>query len=321
MSRAVVTGGAGFLGSWVADELARSGYDVVCVDNLLTGEASNLEGSPHELVLADVTEPFVVDGPVDLVLHLASPASPPAYLARPLETLRVGSAGTEHALELARRRGARFVLASTSEVYGDPAEHPQPESYWGNVNPIGPRSVYDEAKRYAEAVTASYRREGLVDAGIVRIFNTYGPRMRPDDGRVVSSFLVSADRGEPLIVQGDGTQTRSLCYAEDTARGIVAFALSAQTGPINIGNDAEVTVLDLARMIRDLCGSSSTIEFADRAVDDPQVRCPDLTVARTRLGWEPRVGLEDGLVRTRDWMRSATDTTHRQKRQAAAQTQ
>jgi dTDP-glucose 4,6-dehydratase len=304
MSRAVVTGGAGFLGSWVADELGRRGFDVVCVDNLVTGDARNLEGTQHRLVLADVTEPFDVEGPVDLVLHLASPASPPAYLARPLETLRVGSVGTEHALELARRRGARFVLASTSEVYGDPAEHPQPESYWGNVNPIGPRSVYDEAKRYAEALTASYRREGLVDTGIVRLFNTYGPRMRPDDGRVVTSFLVSADRGEPLWIQGDGRQTRSLCFAEDTARGIVAFAQSQEAGPINLGNDAEVSVLELAEIVRDLCGSTSPIEFVAAAIDDPHVRCPDLTLARTRLGWTPTVELDDGLRRTRAWMQT-----------------
>jgi dTDP-glucose 4,6-dehydratase len=303
MSRAVVTGGAGFLGSWVADELAGRGFDVVCVDNLVTGDARNLEGSPHRLVVADVTEPFEVAGPVDLVLHLASPASPPAYLAMPLETLRAGSIGTEHALELARRRGARFVLASTSEVYGDPAEHPQRETYWGHVNPIGPRSVYDEAKRYAEALTASYRREGLADTGIVRIFNTYGPRMRPDDGRVVTSFLVSADRGEPLTVHGDGRQTRSLCFAEDTARGIVAFALSSETGPVNLGNDAEVSVLELAEIVRDLCGSSSPIEFTEADADDPHVRCPDLTLARTRLGWTPTVPLEDGLRRTREWMR------------------
>ena len=302
MSRAVVTGGAGFLGSWVADELASRGHRVVCVDNFLTGDAANVAGSPHELVEADVSDAFDVDGQVDLVLHLASPASPPAYLARPLETLRVGSHGTEHALELARRKRARFVLASTSEVYGDPAEHPQPETYWGNVNPIGPRSVYDEAKRYAEALTASYRREGLVDAGIVRIFNSYGPRMRPDDGRVVSSFLVSAALGRPLTVHGDGSQTRSLCFVEDTARGIVAFAESAEHGPINIGNDHEVTVLALAETVRRICGSDARIEFVAPAEDDPRVRCPDLTEARTRLGWQPVVGLEEGLRRTRDWL-------------------
>ena len=312
MSRAVVTGGSGFLGSWVADELARLGFDVVCVDNLLTGRRSNLDGSPHQLVVADVTEPFEVDGPVDLVLHLASPASPPAYLAMPLQTLRAGSAGTENALELARRHGARFLLASTSEVYGDPAEHPQPETYWGNVNPIGPRSVYDEAKRYAEALTASYRRQGLVDAAIVRIFNTYGPRMRPDDGRVVSTFLDQADRGEPLTVQGDGSQTRSLCFVEDTARGIVAMALSDAMGPINLGRGAEITVLDLARLVITLCGSRSEIRLVPRAVDDPEVRCPDLSLARTLLGWEPRVTLEDGLRRTLAWLREERGATGRE---------
>ena len=304
--RAVVTGGAGFLGSWVADELSGRGFDVVCVDNLLTGRRSNLDGSPHTLVVADVSEHVPVDGPVDLVLHLASPASPPAYLEKPLETLRVGSAGTENALELARRHGARFLLASTSEVYGDPEIHPQPETYWGNVNPIGPRSVYDEAKRYAEALTASYRREGLVDAAIVRLFNTYGPRMRTDDGRVVTNFLTQADRGAPLTVQGDGRQTRSLCFVEDTARGIVDLALSDAPGPVNLGRDAEVTVLDLARTVIELCGSESEIEFVPRAVDDPQVRCPDLGLARELLGWEPRVCLEDGLRRTLAWIREET---------------
>jgi dTDP-glucose 4,6-dehydratase len=305
--RAVLTGGAGFLGSWVADELAAHGHEVVCVDNLITGRRSNLAGTPHELVVADVSEPFDVDGPVDLVLHLASPASPPAYLAKPLETLRVGSAGTENALELARRNGARFLLASTSEVYGDPQEHPQRETYWGHVNPIGPRSVYDEAKRYAEALTASYRREGLVDTAIVRIFNTYGPRMRIDDGRVVTSFLSQAVRGEPLTVQGDGSQTRSLCFAEDTARGIVAMALGDAPGPVNLGRDAEGTVLDLARTIVDLCGSSSEIRFVPRAVDDPQVRCPDLTLARQLLGWEPEVDLAHGLERTLAWVRAEVE--------------
>ena len=303
MPRAVVTGGSGFLGSWVADELGNRGYEVVCVDNLVTGQRQNLAESRHELVVADVIEEFDVPGPVDLVLHLASPASPPAYLARPLETLRAGSIGTQNALELARRRSARFVLASTSEVYGDPVEHPQRESYWGNVNPIGPRAVYDEAKRYAEALTASYRREGLVDAGIVRIFNTYGPRMRADDGRVVTNFLTQAERGEPLTVQGDGRQTRSLCFVEDTARGIVTMALTSEPGPVNLGRDDEVSVLDLARTVIALCGPKSRIEFGPRAVDDPQVRCPDLTLARTLLGWEPEVPLEDGLRRTWEWMR------------------
>src|SRR4051794_19770074 len=289
--RAVVTGGAGFLGSWVADELAERGFEVVCVDNLITGRRSNLDGSPHRLVLADVSEHLPVDGPVDLVLHLASPASPPAYLAKPLETLRVGSAGTENALELARAHGARFVLASTSEVYGDPAVHPQQESYWGNVNPVGPRSVYDEAKRYAEALTASYRREGLVDAVIVRLFNTYGPRMRVDDGRVVTNFLTQALQGAPLTVQGDGRQTRSLCFVEDTARGIVDLALSDVPGPVNLGRDAEVTVLELARTVIEVCGSGSEIQHVARAVDDPQLRCPDLSRARELLGWEPRIEL------------------------------
>jgi dTDP-glucose 4,6-dehydratase len=317
--RAVITGGAGFLGSWVADELASRGYDVVCVDNLLTGRPENLADSQHELVVADVTQAIPVSGPIQLVLHLASPASPPAYLAHPTETLRVGSVGTENALELAREHRARFVMASTSEVYGDPEQHPQRESYWGNVNPIGPRSVYDEAKRYAEALTASYRRQHLVDAAIVRIFNTYGPRMRADDGRVVTTFLAQADRGEPLTVQGDGTQSRSLCFVTDTARGIVDLALSDEPGPVNLGRDDEVTVLELAKTVVELCRSSSRIEFVPRAVDDPQVRCPDLTVARTRLGWEPRVDLDDGLLRTRDWMRSLAALTERHGQHPVAQ--
>jgi dTDP-glucose 4,6-dehydratase len=310
MARAVVTGGSGFLGSWVADDLGSRGYEVVCVDNLVTGQRANLAGSRHELVVADVTEGFDVSGPVDVVLHLASPASPPAYLARPVETLRAGSIGTQNALDLARRRRARFVLASTSEVYGDPVEHPQRESYWGNVNPVGPRAVYDEAKRYAEALTASYRREGLVDTGIVRIFNTYGPRMRADDGRVVTTFLTQAERGEPLTVQGDGSQTRSLCFVEDTARGIVTMALSSEPGPVNLGRDDEISVLELARTVIALCGGESHIQFVPRAVDDPQVRCPDLTLARTLLGWEPEVPLEDGLRRTWAWMRSEQALAH-----------
>src|SRR3954454_19280619 len=302
--RAVVTGGDGFLGSWVADELAERGFEVVCVDNLITGRRSNLDGSPHTLVLADVSEHLPVDGPVDLVLHLASPASPPAYLAKPLETLRVGSAGTENALELARAHGARFVLASTSEVYGDPAVHPQQESYWGNVNPVGPRSVYDEAKRYAEALTMAYRNERGVDTGIVRIFNTYGPRMRVDDGRAIPAFMSQALAGRPLTVAGDGSQTRSLCYVEDTVSGIVAMAAVDHPGPVNIGSQDEMTMLELAERIRELASSRSPIEFVDLPRDDPRVRRPDTTLAATVLGWAPQVSIEEGLKRTLEWFAS-----------------
>src|SRR4051794_16293222 len=295
--RAVVTGGAGFLGSWVADELAERGFEVVCVDNLLTGRRSNLDGSPHTLVLADVSEHSPVDGGADLVLHLASPASPPAYLAKPLETLRVGSAGTENALELARTHGARFVLASTSEVYGDPAVHPQPESYWGNVNPIGPRSVYDEAKRYAEALTMAYHRHQGVDTCIVRIFNTYGKRMRPNDGRAIPTFRRQAQANEPLTVFGDGSQTRSFCYVDDLIRGLVLLAESGEHLPVNIGNPQELTLLELAENVVRVTGAKSEIVFEALPVDDPQVRQPDITRARQLLGWEPQVGLEEGLRR------------------------
>jgi dTDP-glucose 4,6-dehydratase len=305
-SRVVVTGGAGFVGSWVCEALLAGGAQVVAVDSFLTGSADNLAhlavDDRLQLVRADVSEALPVDGRVDAVLHLASPASPLHYLAHPTETLRVGSDGTRLALELAERHRARFVLASTSEVYGDPEQHPQPEDYWGNVNPIGPRSVYDEAKRFAEALTYSARREGRVDAGAVRIFNTYGPRMQLDDGRVVPAFLGQALRGEPLTVAGDGTQTRSLCFVEDTVRGILAFTASAEPGPVNLGNDHEITVLELAETVLRLTGSSSEIVFVDRPEDDPMVRCPDLTRARTLLGWGPTVPLEDGLRRTIAWV-------------------
>jgi dTDP-glucose 4,6-dehydratase len=298
----VVTGGAGFLGSHLCEALVARGDRVVAVDDLSTGLRDNvraLEGHPgFELVVADAAESVPVAGPVDAVMHFASPASPPDYLARPLQTLAVGSEGTRHALALAAAHGARFVLASTSEVYGDPEVHPQPETYWGNVNPVGPRSVYDEAKRFAEALTmATHRAEG-VDVGIVRIFNTYGPRLRPGDGRVVSNFLVQAIEGRPLTVYGDGSQTRSLCYVDDEVAGILALLDSGLTGPVNIGNPDELSVLELARAVLALTGSSSPITYEPLPVDDPTRRRPDITLARLELGWKPVVPLEEGLRRT-----------------------
>jgi len=310
--RVVVTGGAGFLGSHLCEALVTRGDRVVAVDDLSTGVADNvgaLVANPaFELVVADVSETIPVEGPVDAVMHFASPASPPDYLARPLETLAVGSEGTRHALALAAAHGARFILASTSEVYGDPVVHPQPETYWGNVNPVGPRSVYDEAKRFAEALTmATHRARGL-DVGIVRIFNTYGPRLRPGDGRVVSNFLVQAMEGRPLTVYGDGSQTRSLCFVEDEVAGILALLNSALTGPVNIGNPDELTVLDLAHAVLALTGSTSTIVHEPLPTDDPTRRRPDITVARRELGWEPVVPLEEGLRRTLAFFASGAPT-------------
>jgi dTDP-glucose 4,6-dehydratase len=303
--RVVVTGGAGFLGSHLCDALVGRGDQVVCVDDLSTGSTDNvsgLEGHPSfELVVSDVSVAVEVDGPVDAVLHFASPASPPDYLARPLETLAVGSEGTRHALELAKNHDARFLLASTSEVYGDPEVHPQTESYWGNVNPIGPRSVYDEAKRFAEALTMAWHRTLGIDIGIVRIFNTYGPRLRPGDGRVVSNFLTQALDGRALTVYGDGSQTRSLCFVSDEVAGILALLDSKVTGPVNIGNPDEHTVLDLARTVLEVTGSSSEIVHAPLPVDDPTRRRPDISVARRELAWEPVIDLEDGLRRTADF--------------------
>jgi dTDP-glucose 4,6-dehydratase len=308
MRRAVVTGGAGFLGSHVCEMLLSRGMSVLCLDNFVTGDPRNLEGlAGHpgfECVEADVTGPVSVPGQVDLVLHLASAASPADYLRLPVETLTAGSTGTLHALELAQDKGARFVLASTSEVYGDPLEHPQPESYWGNVNPIGPRSVYDEAKRYAEALTTAFRTARRADTGIVRIFNTYGPRMRPGDGRMVPTFIRQALAGEPLTVAGDGAQTRSICYVDDTVRGILALAGSSLAGPVNIGNPDELSVMELALLIRDLVGSSSPVRYVERPQDDPSVRCPDTARATEQLGWRPEIGRAEGLQRTIEWFRS-----------------
>lgn len=307
-SRAVVTGGAGFLGSHLCEQLLRRGTGVVCLDNFLTGTPANISrliGEPRfQAIKCDVTNFVHVPGPVDLVLHLASAASPADYLRLPIETLKVGSLGTLHALGLASEKSARFVLASTSEVYGDPQRHPQAESYWGNVNPVGPRSVYDEAKRYAEALTTAYRNSRGTDTAIVRIFNTYGPRMRPDDGRAIPTFIRQALAGKPLPVAGDGRQTRSICYVDDTIRGILALAESDIAGPVNIGGPNELTVAELAATIIELSGSPTPIRHVERPVDDPQVRRPDTTLARDLLGWQPRVPLREGLARTIAWFRA-----------------
>jgi nucleoside-diphosphate-sugar epimerase len=307
MPRAVVSGGAGFLGSHLCDLLLGRGWDVVAVDNFLTGRRDNVAHLAADdrfaLVERDVVTGIEVDGAVDAVLHLASAASPPEYLAHPIATLEVGSAGTKHALDLARAHGARFLLASTSEIYGDPLVHPQPESYFGNVNSVGPRAVYDEAKRYAEAITMAYHREFGVDTKIVRIFNTYGPRLNPADGRVVSNFLAQAMRGEPLTVYGDGKQTRSFCYVSDEVEGLVALLESDHVGPMNIGNPAEFTMLELAELVLELTGATSELVFEALPTDDPRQRRPDISLAQRVLDWHPHVELREGLARTYDWYR------------------
>jgi dTDP-glucose 4,6-dehydratase len=300
MPSAVVTGGAGFLGSHLCDTLVADGYRVICVDNLETGSLQNVEhlrGENFVFLNHDLTRHIEIDDSVDLVFHLASPASPIDYLRLPLQTLKVGSYGTHNALGLAKWKRARFLLASTSEVYGDPAVHPQPETYWGNVNPIGPRGVYDEAKRYAEALTMAYHRQQGVDTSIVRIFNTYGPRMRPHDGRAIPTFLRQALANEPITVFGDGSQTRSFCYVDDLVRGLVLLAGSGEHLPVNIGNPQELSLLELAEAVIAATGSKSEIVFEALPVDDPQVRQPDITRARQLLGWEPQVPLEEGLRR------------------------
>ncbi|RSS67597.1 NAD-dependent epimerase/dehydratase family protein [Streptomyces sp. WAC06614] len=307
---AVVTGGAGFVGSHLCATLLASGAEVTCLDDFSTGLPENVAGlldhPGFTLCRTDVSRPFAVDRPPDLVLHLASPASPADYLRLPLHPLDAGSLGTRHALELARHSGARFLLTSTSEVYGDPREHPQSEGYWGNVNPVGPRSVYDESKRFAEALTTAHTAVHGTDTCIVRLFNTYGPRMRGHDGRAVPTFVRQALDGVPLTVTGDGRQTRSLCYVDDTVAGILAAAAHGLRGPVNLGNPEEITMTDLARRVVELTGSASVIRFVARPVDDPAVRCPDITLARGKLQWEPRGGVTEGLRRTVSWFRART---------------
>ncbi|HEX4491173.1 MAG TPA: UDP-glucuronic acid decarboxylase family protein [Acidimicrobiia bacterium] len=305
MARIVVTGGAGFVGSHLCDTLIERGDEVVCLDNFITGRRENVahleDERRFELVECDVSVDMPVSGRVDAVMHFASCASPFEYLAHPFETLDAGSLGTRRALELTRANDARLLLASTSEVYGEPQVHPQVESYWGNVNPIGPRSVYDEAKRFAETLTMAYHRELGLDIGIVRIFNTYGPRLRSADGRVVSNFLVQAMEGRPLTIYGDGSQTRSYCFVEDEVRGILALLDSDVVGPVNIGNPDEFTVSELARLVLELTGSASEIVHEPLPVDDPTRRRPDITLAREALGWEPAIPLRIGLERTYEW--------------------
>ena len=311
MARVVVTGGAGFLGSHLCDALLARGDEVVVLDNLVTGSPANLEhpfGHPgFTFVPHDVSTYLWVPGPVDAIMHLASPASPVDYLELPIQTLKVGSLGTHNALGLARAKGARFFLASTSEVYGDPLQHPQTESYWGNVNPVGPRGVYDEAKRFAEAMAMAYHRHHGIDVRIVRIFNTYGPRMRPDDGRVVSNMLVQALAGQPLTVYGDGSQTRSFCYVDDEIRGFLALLDGDVVGPVNIGNPGEFSVLELARLVLEVTGSSSELRFEPLPEDDPRQRRPDISLATGALGWTPSVDLRTGLARTAEWFARTID--------------
>ena len=300
--RLLVTGAAGFLGSHLTDRLLAEGHDVVGMDNFITGSEQNLahlEGNPKfSFIRHDVSQYIRLDGPLDGVLHFASPASPIDYLKLPIQTLKVGSLGTHNSLGVAKAKGARFFLASTSEVYGDPLVHPQPESYWGNVNPIGPRGVYDEAKRFAESITMAYHRYHGVDTRIVRIFNTYGPRMRPRDGRVVSNFIVQALLGEPITIYGDGSQTRSFCYVSDLVEGIYRLFRSNRHDPTNIGNPNEFTVTQLAELVKEMTGTKAPIVYQPLPTDDPKVRQPDISQARSELGWEPKVPLKEGLAKT-----------------------
>ena len=313
--RVVVTGGAGFIGSHLCDRLLADGHQVVVLDSLITGNLENIAhlfGREEFLFIKhDVTNFIHVQGAVDAVLHFASPASPVDYLELPIQTLKVGALGTHKALGLARAKGARFLLASTSEVYGDPLVHPQPESYWGNVNPIGPRGVYDEAKRFAEAITMAYRRVHGLETRIVRIFNTYGPRMRLNDGRVVPNFIGQALRGEPLTVYGDGSQTRSFCYVDDLVEGIVRLLHSDEAEPVNLGNPSEVSILEFAQIINRMTGNTAGIVRRPLPQDDPKVRRPDISKARRVLGWEPRVSLEEGLARTIAYFRDRTGLAER----------
>jgi len=302
--RVVITGGAGFLGSHLAGACLARGDEVIVIDNLITGNPDNIAALPRDnltIIKQDVTTFLAIDGPVDMVLHFASPASPIDYLKLPIQTLKVGSLGTHNALGLAKAKEARFVLASTSEVYGDPQVHPQSEDYWGHVNPVGPRGVYDEAKRFGEAMTMAYQRYHGLETRIVRIFNTYGPRMRLHDGRVVPAFISQALEKKPLTVFGDGKQTRSFCFVSDLVDGILRLADSDHTTPMNIGNPDEFTILQLAEILSEITGLSLDITYHELPVDDPKVRQPDITLAKTILGWEPQVGLRDGLTHTLDW--------------------
>lgn len=312
MSRIVVAGGAGFLGTHLCRALLARGDEVVAVDNLVTGTMRNIESlSGHRgfsFQRTDVIDGVAVDGPVDAVMNLASPASPADFAVIPIEILQVGSAGTKNLLDLALAKGARFFQASTSEVYGDPTEHPQRETYWGHVNPIGPRSVYDEAKRFGEAITMAYHRVHGLDVRIVRIFNTYGPHMRPDDGRVVSNFITQALAGKALTVYGDGSQTRSFCYAQDEVAGFLAVLDSDYVGPVNVGNPVEFTVAELARLVLGVTGSASEVIFEDLPEDDPTKRCPDIALARDHLGWEPKISLREGIVATAAWFAAEMDS-------------
>ncbi len=301
MPTSLVTGGAGFLGSHLCDELLSRGHRVICVDNLETGSLANIEHirePEFRHLTLDIIQPYYVEEPVDFVYHLASPASPIDYLRLPLHTLKVGSYGTHHTLGLAKNKRARFLIASTSEVYGDPKVHPQPETYWGHVNSVGPRGVYDEAKRYAEALVMAYHRQQGVDTAIMRIFNTYGPKMRPHDGRAIPTFLRQALQDRPITVFGDGSQTRSFCYVSDLIRGMIALSESGHHHPVNIGNPHEFTLLELAETVIDLTDSKSEIVHEALPTDDPQVRQPDITLARELLGWQPEVSLREGLERT-----------------------
>ena len=305
--RILLTGGAGFIGSHLSERLLDLGHQVICMDNLITGRMENiahlLDNRNFEFIKHDVTKYIDLKGKIDYVLHFASPASPIDYLDHPIKTLKVGSLGTHNSLGVAKEYGAGFLLASTSEVYGDPLVNPQPETYWGNVNPIGPRGVYDEAKRFGEAITLAYHRAHGIDTKIVRIFNTYGERMRNHDGRVVPNFIDQALKGEPLTVYGDGSQTRSFCYVSDLIDGIIKLMGSSLNEPVNLGNPLEMSVLDFAKKIKEITGRKSEIVYKDLPVNDPRVRRPDITKAKKELGWEPKVGLEEGLKRTIEWFR------------------
>ena len=307
MARVVVLGGAGFLGSHLCDALLRRGDEVVAVDNFCTGSKDNVKHlastKSFSLIDADICDEIPVAGKVDLIFNFASPASPKQYLKMPLETLRVGSVGTENAIKLALQNNARLIMASTSEVYGDPLVNPQSETYFGNVNPLGLRSCYDEAKRFSEALLMAHHRTSKLNLGIVRIFNTYGPRLDPDDGRVVSTIITQAIVNRDLTIHGDGSQTRSFCYVDDLIRGIIALADSSEVGPINLGNNIEITVSKLAEMVLKICGSKSKVVFTQAMEDDPQQRCPDLAQAKDKLGWEPQVSVEDGLKKTIEWFK------------------